>query len=87
MPTLRSRRLESLFGGPIDETLTFKQVMGLIPNAGESPDLEDQQAWQAAGGNDFPGNSTSRSGAPEGDLSPCLGNEVRSTSFWLISWP
>ena len=40
MPTLRSRRLETLFGGPIDETLTFGQVMSLIPNAGESPDLD-----------------------------------------------
>lgn len=40
MQTLRNRRLESLFGGLINDTLTFDQVNGLIPNAGENPDLD-----------------------------------------------
>ena len=51
MPTLRSRRLETLFGGPIDDTLTFEQVMGLIPNAGESPDLDFKQETYVTSGN------------------------------------
>ena len=51
MPTLRSRRLETLFGGPIDETLTFEQVKGLIPNAGESPDLDFKQETYITSGN------------------------------------
>ncbi|SCL70375.1 MULTISPECIES: helix-turn-helix domain-containing protein [Micromonospora] len=40
MPTLRNRRLEQLLGGPIDETLTYKQVKGLIPDTTEGPDLD-----------------------------------------------
>ncbi|WFE52992.1 ATP-binding protein [Micromonospora sp. WMMD1155] len=40
MPTLRNRRLEQLLGGPIDGTLTYQQVKGLIPAAAESPDLD-----------------------------------------------
>ncbi|WP_328468911.1 ATP-binding protein [Actinoplanes sp. NBC_00393] len=40
MQSLRNRRLESLFGGPINANLTFDQVRGLIPNASESPDLD-----------------------------------------------
>ena len=40
MPTLRSPKLERLLGGPIDDTLSFGQVMGLIPNAVEGSDLE-----------------------------------------------
>jgi Schlafen, AlbA_2 len=43
MPTLRSRKLESLLGGPIDHSLTFDQVGGLIPNAVEGPDLDFKQ--------------------------------------------
>jgi predicted HTH transcriptional regulator len=51
VPTLRSRRLESLFGGPIDDTLTFEQVNALIPNAVESPDLDFKQETYATSGN------------------------------------
>ncbi|NES14605.1 MULTISPECIES: helix-turn-helix domain-containing protein [Micromonospora] len=40
MPTLRNRRLEQLLGGPIDETLTYAQVKGLIPDTTEGPDLD-----------------------------------------------
>ncbi|RQX13359.1 hypothetical protein DDE19_25805 [Micromonospora ureilytica] len=40
MPTLRNRRLEQLLGGPIDETLTYQQVKGLIPDTTEGPDLD-----------------------------------------------
>ncbi|MFG1660667.1 helix-turn-helix domain-containing protein [Micromonospora chersina] len=40
MPTLRNRRLEQLLGGPIDETLTYKQVKGLIPDTTEGPALD-----------------------------------------------
>ncbi|MEV4819301.1 AlbA family DNA-binding domain-containing protein [Micromonospora tulbaghiae] len=40
MPPLRNRRLEQLLGGPIDETLTYAQVKGLIPNTTEGPDLD-----------------------------------------------
>ncbi|GLI03808.1 AlbA family DNA-binding domain-containing protein [Phytohabitans aurantiacus] len=51
MPTLRSRRLENLFGGPIDRTLTFEQVKGLIPNAGEGPDLDFKRDTYVTSGN------------------------------------
>src|SRR4051812_25939772 len=51
MPTLRSRRLETLFGGPIDESLTFEQVTGLIPSAGEGPDLDFKQETYVTSGN------------------------------------
>jgi hypothetical protein len=51
MPPLRSRRLETLFGGPIDETLTFGQVAGLVPNAGEGPDLDFKQETYVTSGN------------------------------------
>ncbi|MDG4796898.1 ATP-binding protein [Micromonospora sp. WMMD1082] len=40
MPTLRNCRLEQLLGGPIDESLTYKQVTGLIPGTAEGPDLD-----------------------------------------------
>ncbi|MEU5931143.1 ATP-binding protein [Micromonospora sp. NPDC047187] len=40
MPLLRNRRLEQLLGGPIDETLTYQQVKGLIPDTTEGPDLD-----------------------------------------------
>ncbi|WP_432954146.1 AlbA family DNA-binding domain-containing protein [Micromonospora haikouensis] len=40
MPTLRNRRLEQLLGGPIDESLTYTQVAGLIPGTAEGPDLD-----------------------------------------------
>ncbi|MGI5151328.1 AlbA family DNA-binding domain-containing protein [Plantactinospora sp. CA-294935] len=40
MPTLRNRRLEQLLGGAIDETLTYAQVKGLIPDTTEGPDLD-----------------------------------------------
>ncbi|TDB79610.1 helix-turn-helix domain-containing protein [Micromonospora sp. KC721] len=40
MPTLRNRRLEQLLGGPIDESLTYTQVTGLIPGTAEGPDLD-----------------------------------------------
>ncbi|MFF0721859.1 helix-turn-helix domain-containing protein [Micromonospora sp. NPDC003816] len=40
MATLRNRRLEQLLGGPIDETLTYNQVKGLIPATTEGPDLD-----------------------------------------------
>ncbi len=40
MPTLRNRRLEQLLGGLIDESLTYKQVTGLIPGTVEGPDLD-----------------------------------------------
>ncbi|MBL6275342.1 ATP-binding protein [Micromonospora fiedleri] len=40
MPTLRNRRLEQLLGGPIDESLTYSQVKGLIPATTEGPDLD-----------------------------------------------
>jgi hypothetical protein len=40
MPTMRSPKLERLLGGPIDDTLSFDQVMRLIPNAVEGSDLE-----------------------------------------------
>lgn len=51
MPTLRSHRLETLFGGPINETLTFGQIMGLIPNAGEGPDLDFKEQTYVTSGN------------------------------------
>jgi Putative DNA-binding domain len=40
MPILKAARLEGLFGGPIDDSLTYAQVKGLIPNVGEAPDLD-----------------------------------------------
>lgn len=40
MSALRSRRLEQLLGGPIDVTLSYEQVKGLIPNIAEGPDLD-----------------------------------------------
>jgi hypothetical protein len=40
MPALRNRRLEQLLGGPIDDTLTYTQVKGLIPSTTEGPDLD-----------------------------------------------
>ncbi|MDG4795213.1 ATP-binding protein [Micromonospora sp. WMMD1082] len=40
MPSVRNRRLEQLLGGPIDESLTYGQVTGLIPATAEGPDLD-----------------------------------------------
>ncbi|BCJ61552.1 AlbA family DNA-binding domain-containing protein [Micromonospora endophytica] len=40
MPTLRNRRLEQILGGPVDESLTYSQVKGLIPATTEGPDLD-----------------------------------------------
>ncbi|PMR58833.1 hypothetical protein C1A38_22700 [Verrucosispora sp. ts21] len=40
MPSLRNRRLEQLLGGPVDESLTYTQVTGLIPATAEGPDLD-----------------------------------------------
>lgn len=40
MPAVRSPRLERLLGGRIDESLTYDQVRGLIPNVAESSDLD-----------------------------------------------